>query len=649
MNLFNLRLADVIPAFAVPCFFLLSFYSYFYIISNNIYGNFNLNPLETLLYLPAIFKGPFLSFMIICLLLGILKEYKKSFAVIFPIILFIYFVIYTIQYFALYLTNRYLMPESFLHIDQISLIAGYQVCVKTAVILIIFALMGYATWSLVNRFDKISKIAGRYRSHAIQIVLTIYIFFILCIPGLLNTSAVDGTQFFGLPAASPETAFVNAVKKFYFRSPLDDRPEISDDLRTYMWQHYGISYKKNAEYPLIKNWIYQTPIPLTKVGGKTRPNVIIFFLESLSANLVGSYNRGMKTQNIDGFAKEATVIDGYYNHTFPTISGIRGQLCSFYPVLGENEHAEQEGIALKLFCLPHVLNRHHYSTFFFFYSPALYKPLSATLNMRKLIEACGFNKVYVAEDIQKQLTGLESLEGYNFKNSVNDLGMMSSLVKYLQSYKEKDKPFFIALSTMGTHPNIEDSDEKIGGSLRKLDEAFGIFWEYFRKSPYYDNTIVIVTADHACPPTVQYKKFIGLKDRKLSFYDQIALIIFDKRYDFPKRLQVKANSIDLVPTVLQLLDINNEPNAFQGLSIFSDRKEHPYLLCSLMDRFYVHDADGIHEKESADYKDVYKKYSDMNGDILNNQKKRDADLQLWFAYNKYLNDKNKIWNGIFKE
>lgn len=646
----NIKAKDIVPAFVLPCFFLLFFYSYFYVISSHIYGNFNLSRLEALIYLPVIFKWSFISFMVICLFFGILKEYKKTFTVVFPVFLLFYFIIYVVQFFSLYLTNRYLMPESFLHIDQISLIAGYRITAETMIVFTLFALPVFATWFVTHRFNNLSKIAERYQCHIIQSILTIVVFVILLIPGLTNPSAIHKTNFFGLSAVPPEIAFTETVKKFYFPSQSAETAYIPDDLRDYLWKNYGIAYRQNTEYPLVKDWIYKAPLPFDKISRKqSKPNVIVFFMESLSASLVGSYNSRMNTPNIDRFAGEACVIDGYYNHTFPTISGIRGQLCSFYPVLGENEHAEKEGIALKLFCLPHVLNRHNYSTSFFFYSPAMYTPFSNTLNMKKLIEACGFDKVYIAEDIQKQLTGKDSLEGYNFKNSVNDLGMMVNLVKYLQSYKNSDKPFFIALSTMGTHPSIDDNDAKIGASFQKLDDAFGVFWEYFRKSPYYDNTIVVVTADHTIPPTVQYKKFIGAANHDTSFYDEIALIIFDRRYDFPRRLRVKSNSIDLVPSILHLMDINNETNSFQGLSVFTDRKEKPSLVCTLMDSYYVHDVDGIHKYEYTYDKDLYEKYFRRKDDISFDRKKQEFGMKIWFAYNKYLNNQNKIWNGIFEK
>jgi arylsulfatase A-like enzyme len=254
----------------------------------------------------------------------------------------------------------------------------------------------------------------------------------------------------------------------------------------------------------------------------------------------------------------------------------------------------------------------------------------------------------MGEDILRHLTGLADLQGYE---TVNDSGMMRNLVLYLKEYENRDKPFFIALSTRDTHMNIaDDSDEKISENFRKLDNAFGIFWNYFKNSQYYNNTIIILTADHASPPFVPFIKYVREKDRKkVSFFDEIACIIFDKRYKFPKRFKVRASSIDLTPSILQLLEINNIDNSFQGLSIFSDRKKFPFFLYTSMSRFYINDNTGIHEHWDKDIREnILDDYNHLEGNINEDEYKRELGMKLWYAYNKQLNGKNRIWNNMFE-
>ena len=250
------------------------------------------------------------------------------------------------------------------------------------------------------------------------------------------------------------------------------------------------------------------------------------------------------------------------------------------------------------------------------------------------MEACGFSELLMAEDLQKRLLGSESIEGFNFKESINDLGIMVNLVNYLKEYDSENKPFFLSVSTIGTHPGPNDIEGKLGKDIQKIDAAFGRFWNYFKKSRFYDNTIVVLTADHAIPPTVQYRKLIGDAAFKNSFFDEIACIIFDQRYDLPKRFQTKASSVDLVPSILQLLDINDIRNPFLGLSIFSDRKHYPSLLSAMMNFYYVYDDRGIHQFSYHHEPDLTENYQKNKNDIFTDPNKQALGFKSSYSLNE---------------
>lgn len=630
----------------IPGFFLTMFFIYFSVISRIIYDNFDAGGINVLITLPQIFRWPFLAFGIAALLFGTLKAWPRIFMVAFSAFCLLYFIIYTVQYYALYLTNRYLIPEAFLHLDQISLIADGRIVMHVVLIAVLIALIVWTLVRAVWQYDRLTETAGMGKALLFQTVATGFFFVIVYLPGFGSPLPNRTEILYGVPSDPPEVAFVKVVGQFYFGSHTAGRVTLPDDLARFMESNFGLTYNQQKEYPQVKDWIYRRPLSYKKVGNTwDRPNVIIFFIESLSANLVGAYNGRMNTPNIDEFAAESMVVEGYYNHTFPTINGLRGQLCSFYPVLGEYDYAKQGQADIKLYCLPHVLNKKNYSTAFFMYSPAVYSPMSDyTINIKKLMQACGFERVFMAEEIQKRLTGLDDLKGFDFKKSVNDLGMMTNLVKFLGEYSHKDRPFLITVSTIGTHPNLGDEEGKLAESIAKLDTAFGVFWEYFKKSQFYENTIVVLTADHTMPPTVRYKKFINSQSRSNFFFDEIACIIFDKGHDLPKRLSKRASSIDLVPSLLQLIDINNIPNPFQGLSLFSDRDDYPFLLSTLMSSYYVADDRGIREYLYRDDPNIDDRYRLMDGDIVTDLGKQEAGIRRWFAYNRYLNYHNKIWN-----
>ncbi len=120
--------------------------------------------------------------------------------------------------------------------------------------------------------------------------------------------------------------------------------------------------------------------------------------------------------------------------------------------------------------------------------------------------------------------------------------------------------------------------------MHSTDEAFGTFWNWFVHSRFAANTVVIVTADHAVLPDPAY---VATRDPswKKSVYDQIPLFIHAPGYALPSVWTPDiANSVDLLPTILHLLGVN-DPNAFEGSSLFDDRHgqtgilgEHTYLL-----------------------------------------------------------------------
>jgi phosphoglycerol transferase MdoB-like AlkP superfamily enzyme len=638
----------------LPLFFLIIFLFYFGLVSFKIYSgydSFKINTFEIFLYLPRLFQNAFISFGLFGLFFGCLKELTKRFNIIFYPFIIIMFIIYMVQYFALYYTNHYLIPEAFFHVDQISLIVDGSIIAATASFAFLIVAAGVAAVRFINKYRVVFKKIGRLRSLYIQILVTSALF-VICHALSTHTSKYpDIENFYGIRSESPEIALATTARNLFSVSESFDTATLPDEANKFLGEKFGMFYSPKMIYPQVKNWIYRHPIPFKKRNDTIRkPNVILFFIESLSANLLSTYGSKVHTPNMDDFAGHGMVVHGYYNHTFPTICGLRGQLCSFYPTLSEFMHSEHNLVNIKLLGLPHVLNDYGYKTVFFSYSPALPSVMTSyTTNMKKLMEECGFSELLMAEDIQKSLLGLKNLEGYQFKNSVNDRGMMVNLVNYLKEYNNEKSPFFLAVSTVGTHPGLDDDDGKLKTDMQYLDIAFGKFWSYFKTSKFYDNTIVVLTADHAIPPTVQYKKLIGDMAHPNYFFGEIACIIFDQRYHLPKRFKTKASSIDLVPSILQLIEINDIQNPFLGLSIFSDRKHYPSLLCTMMDAYYVHSDRGIQHFSYHQEPDFFEKYNHNKNDIFLDPTKQMLAVKIWFQYNKMLNLSNRVWSKTLEK
>ena len=92
----------------------------------------------------------------------------------------------------------------------------------------------------------------------------------------------------------------------------------------------------------------------------------------------------------------------------------------------------------------------------------------------------------------------------------------------------------------------------------------------------------------------------GDKDYKKYFVDKIPLIIYDPFHKLPKTIDVNGKtSLDLTPTILHLLEINDVKNSFLGKSLFDKRNSDSVNIAALGYEFYC-----IYNNEVYNYKDL---------------------------------------------
>jgi phosphoglycerol transferase MdoB-like AlkP superfamily enzyme len=154
---------------------------------------------------------------------------------------------------------------------------------------------------------------------------------------------------------------------------------------------------------------------------------------------------------------------------------------------------------------------------------------------------------------------------------------MNALNFYLKTIPQ-NQPFFISVYNMGTHAWLDHSKESlkyrdgannIYNAVYSFDHAFGAFLREFKKSAFYKNTMIIVTADHCYPPLEEYIKIAG--DNYAPFFvDKIPMIIYSPGQKLPKIYNPGdiRTSLDFAPTLLHLLNVPSGENHFLGRSLF---------------------------------------------------------------------------------
>lgn len=345
-------------------------------------------------------------------------------------------------------------------------------------------------------------------------------------------------------------------------------------------ERFGLFYN-TANFKLAhKAEAYSSPrILLPDRLNSDKPNIIIVFLESFSARLTGPYNSRWKnlTPGLNNFVSDrnTTLFKNFYNASTPTVTGLIAQLCSILPPTGHNEIEQDKKLqSHRLLCLPEILRRNGYS--YAAYITAVEKNFA---NKGGIFAAAGADEVFGIEELKKYITGEPMSWGYS------DHQMFPLLLKFAEE-KSKDGKFFLMLSTVDTHPPFTKTKDIVQygqsksnflNTLHTTDDAFSKFWEDFKTSRFYDNTIVIAVADHAVFPAA-YDKVVFPEERKTAnFYDELFFGMYIPDSILPKTVDVYSSSIDLAPTVMQILHVNSA-NSFEGHSIFDDREKYPNLL-----------------------------------------------------------------------
>ncbi|AMB76375.1 hypothetical protein AW734_17185 [Pantoea ananatis] len=142
----------------------------------------------------------------------------------------------------------------------------------------------------------------------------------------------------------------------------------------------------------------------------------------------------------------------------------------------------------------------------------------------------------------------------------------------------------------------KDGNNKIYNKFYNYDYQLGEFINYFKKSKYYNDTILVITADHASFPAPEFKKSFDVDTNY--FVDKIPLIIIGAGLQRTVIDGTGKNSLSLTPTILNMLGIKNHANYFIGCSLFDNNCHTPFQhISAIGDDIYIinKNPDGIYE------------------------------------------------------
>ena len=186
-----------------------------------------------------------------------------------------------------------------------------------------------------------------------------------------------------------------------------------------------------------------------------------------------------------------------------------------------------------------------------------------------------FTDYLKAMDFDDFISNTEWLsEIYPGLSYVTDKDAYERLLETALAQHATGQPFFTAMYSFGTHATLDSPDEVFGdgsnselNKFHNLDVQLGSFMERFEASALAEDTLVVITADHATYMDRAFTDSFPDYERWHTEIDRIPLLLYYRGIK-PETVNARRrNSIDLAPTVLDNIDLS-APNMFLGESLF---------------------------------------------------------------------------------
>lgn len=314
-----------------------------------------------------------------------------------------------------------------------------------------------------------------------------------------------------------------------------------------------------------------------------KPNVILIFTEGLSQNIISDEQEIVP--NMAEYQKKSVSFDNYYNHTAATYRGLTGQLYSGYQLNDFDTNG--------LVSIQSIFSDLGYHTSFFNVEPH-------NVEFTSYLENLGFDEVRIDD----------TYECNGMVNTVSDKDAYQILFDAAEEQAQTGEPFFMTIYTFGTHTSLDSTDMQYGDGSNELlnkfydaDYQFGRFMDKLENSTLADNTIVIMTTDHATYQDDSFMNTFTGYYRYAGFCDEIPFFIYYKGVEAEVIDVNGRNTLNMVPTVLDFLDIS-APNHFLGTSLFASEASS-VLETSFTDSYVFMDTEDsqITTKSGEDYWD----------------------------------------------
>ncbi|MEN9654629.1 MAG: hypothetical protein RL235_741 [Chlamydiota bacterium] len=316
-----------------------------------------------------------------------------------------------------------------------------------------------------------------------------------------------------------------------------------------------ISVPFNDAYPVYRKTLAQlSPKRLDiSVSPGEKPHIIFLFLESFRAKNVGTLGAKIAmSPRFDAWAKQGVLFEQFHANGLPTFRSVMAAL------FGIPMHFRSTSLSplldIPLVGLSDLLKNQGYHNALIETGDLLYD------NWLMLLKRHGFDTVFGTEN-------LPDLRSTTHSWGVDDREMLTFAAQWLQ---QQNKPVFLnALTGINHHPwtcpkgwhvptpeRLHPSYQQFLQTFSYTDDCLGQFLDTLGSTGLLDRSIVFVMGDHG----QEMGERGGHGGVHLNVFEEtlhVPMLILAKGRISPQRIDDAASFVDLLPTVMDLLHIDD--------------------------------------------------------------------------------------------
>jgi phosphoglycerol transferase MdoB-like AlkP superfamily enzyme len=292
-------------------------------------------------------------------------------------------------------------------------------------------------------------------------------------------------------------------------------------------------------------------------------HVVIVQVESLSAEFLGAFGdpRGL-TPNLDRLAAQGLLFTQLYATGTRTVRGLEALSAGLPPLPGQSLVRRPGSAGMQT--LGAVLRTHDFEATF------LYGGYGYFDNMNAYFSSTGYG-VRDRSDIPGERVGFANVWG------IADEYLFDDAIAWMDRAAAGGRRQLLHLMTTSNHRPYTYPDGRIdivsktgrAGAVKYTDWAIGEFIEHARTRPWFADTLFVIVADHCAS--------VAGKTRIPPSRYHIPAIFYAPAHIEPGRMSMLASQIDLVPTIVGRLGLDEATEFFGQDLLGTTVRERAYL------------------------------------------------------------------------